>query len=577
MNNKSIAKLFYDVANLLEIRGDNIHRVLSYRRAAETIDELSRPLSDISAAGELVSLSGIGKTLAEKIDEILSTGELDFYNRLTKDVPASLLDLIEIDGLGPKRVKLFFDELNITTLAELQEAAENQKLRTLPKMGAKSEEKILRGIAQLKLRQTDRFLLGEALPLAEGVLADLAQLPGVEKAAVGGSLRRRQETIGDIDLLVAAEEAGPIIDHFTSLPMAAEVEAKGPTKARIELTNGLGIDLRVVPVKHWGTLLSYFTGSQAHNVRLRDLARKKGLSLNEYSFSEIKGEEEILCSTEEAVYATLDLPYIPPVLREDRGEIEAAQKGALPKLVQKDDVIADLHMHTTWSDGQQTIREMANAAIDRGLKCICITDHSVSLGIANGLSVERLIEQAAEVEAVRQEIGDKLLILHGTEMEIRADGTLDFSDDVLAQLDFVIAALHVSLNQPREQITDRVLQAIENPHVDLIAHPTGRLIGRRAGADLDMEKLFAAAAASGTMLEINANPNRLDLNDSHILRAAALGVNFAVNTDAHAISQLDLIDYGIATAQRGWLTAENLLNCAPLDQLKKFRQKGSLN
>ncbi|MDJ0754900.1 MAG: DNA polymerase/3'-5' exonuclease PolX [Ardenticatenaceae bacterium] len=571
MKNASIAKIFYDVANLLQIRGDNIHRVLSYRRAAETIDELSQPLQDIRQEGDLEKLPGIGKTLAEKIVEMLDTGELSFYNRLAAELPVTLLDLLNIEGVGPKKVKLFYDELQITTLEELAEAAREGKLRELPKMGAKSEEKILRGIDQLQRQQTGRHLLGDALPLAERILGELKQLDGVQKAAVGGSVRRRKETIGDIDLLIATDKPEETIDYFCNLEIAEEVVAKGPTKARIQLANGLGVDLRVLPAENWGTLLSYFTGSQAHNVRLREMARKKGLSLNEYSFTDLDSGAETLCPDEQSIYQTLDLPYIPPVLREDRGEIEAAQQNDLPDLIQKSDIVADLHMHTTWSDGQCSIREMARAAVDRGLRCICITDHSRSLGIANGLSIERLKEQAAEIKEVRKEVEGQLLLLHGTEMEIKADGSLDYPDDVLAGLDLVIASLHVSLNQPRRQITERLLKAIHNPHVDMIAHPTGRLLGRRPGADLDMEQVFQAAASTNTILEINASPQRLDLNDIHIRRAAELGIPLSINTDAHAIDHLDLIDYGVAAAQRGWLTAGQVINCGPLTQLEEFQ------
>ncbi len=567
MNNQEAAELFERVANLLEIRGDNIHRVLSYRRAAETIAGLGRELAAIRAEGSLTAIPGVGETLAAKIEEMLDTGDLTFYQKLAAEIPPSLLELLRVEGLGPKRVKLVYDSLGVKNLEELETAAKEGKLRDLPKMGAKSEEKILQGIAALKAHGDGRHPLGEALPIAEEILQALTAVAGVTHTAVAGSLRRRRETIGDVDLLVAAADPAAVMDTFCSLPIAHDVPQRGPTKSRITLASGLGVDLRVLPAENWGTLLSYFTGSMAHNVKLRELAQKQGLSLNEYAFTVVETGEKILCPEEADVYRTLGLPYIPPELREDRGEIEAARRGGLPPLIQQPDLNFDLHMHSSWSDGRGSILEMARAARARGLRGIAITDHSASLGIANGLSVERLRAQAEEIAAARRAMGSDFLILHGTEMEIKAGGGLDFPDDVLAGLDLVIASLHVGLSQPRSQVTGRLLEAIENPHVDIIGHPTGRLLGRRFGADLDMEAVFAAAARTGTILEINANPQRLDLNDSHIRRALEVGVKLAINTDAHEPGQLDLIHYGIATAHRGWVTAGDVVNTWSQDQL----------
>lgn len=573
MRNEDIAAIFGRVADLLEIRGDNIHRVLSYRRASETLAELGRELRDLQEAGELTGIPGIGATLAAKIEELLQTGELEFYKRLTAEIPESLLELLRVDGLGPKRVKLIYESLHISTLAELAAAAREGKLRDLPGMGAKSEEKILKGIAALQAFGDGRYLLGEALPEAERILAVLRGLPQVTRTAVAGSLRRGRETIGDIDLLVATagdSDTGPIMTAFTQLPQAASVPLHGPTKSRIVLANGLGVDLRVLPQENWGTLLSYFTGSQAHNVRLRELAQKQGLSLNEYAFTNGATGEKILCPDEESVYRTLNLPYIVPPLREDRGEIEAAQRGELPSLIELQDVRYDLHMHSTWSDGRQTILEMARAARKRGLRGIAITDHSASLGVANGLTADRLQAQAEEIAAAREVMGDDFFILHGTEMEIRADGSLDFEDEVLAGLDWVIASLHVGLGQPRKQITERLLNAIRHPLVHMIAHPTGRLLGRRPAADLDMEAVFAAAVENGIVLEINANPQRLDLNDGYVRRALEFGVKLAINTDAHDLDQLALLSYGITTAQRGWATAGDVVNTWPVETFLSF-------
>ena len=570
MKNRDIADIFEKTSHLLEIRGDNIHRVLSYRRAAENILAHGRELADMREAGEdLTSISGIGQTLADKINELLDTGQLEFYQRLTAEMPASLLDMMRVDGFGPKRIKLVYEKLGITTLDELEQAAKNGNLRDLPRMGAKSEEKILHNIQALKQFGDDRYPLGDALPLAKQILQTLSALPQVKNTAVGGSARRYSETVGDLDLLVAAEEADAevVMEAFCTHPLAEEVALRGPTKSRIILPNGLGADLRVLPPQNWGTLLSYFTGSKAHNVRLRELAQKQGLSLNEYAFTNTATDEKIICATEEQVYQTLGLPYIVPQLRQDLGEIEAAQNGNLPVLIQRSDIVADLHMHTTWSDGKLSVLEMAREAKRRGYQYIAITDHSQSLTIANGLTVEQLRQQAKEIAAANDELGPDFRILHGTEMEIKADGTLDFPDDVLAELDWVIAALHVSLTQPRVQVMERIMTALHNPHVDMIAHPTGRLLPKRPGADLDMEEVLNTAVATNTILEINANPRRLDLKDSYVRRALELGVKLAINCDAHRASHFDLLHYGIGTAQRGWATAAQVVNTWPLEKL----------
>jgi DNA polymerase (family 10) len=575
MTNREIAALFAKVAQMLSIRGDNVHRVLAYQRAAESIGELSQSLESLQAQGALTTIPHIGATLAEKIEEMLTTGRLQFYEKVAQEIPPTLVDLLRVEGLGPKRVKQIYDTLGLTTMDGLAEAARSGKLRDLPGMGTKSEAKLVAAIEALMRHGDSRTPLGVAWPIAQAILAQLAQLPGVTKASVGGSLRRMKETIGDIDLLVAAANHEPIMAFFRSLENVESIAAAGPTKSRIVLLNGLGVDLRVLPAERWGTLLSYFTGSKEHNVHLRELALKKGFTLNEHAFTPLNGDPEILCATEEDVYATLGLTYVPPVLREDRGEIEAARSGQLPQLIQMDDMQMDLHMHTTWSDGSKTVREMAQAAKSRGLKLIAITDHSHGLGIANGLTVDRLRQQAAEIRQVDAEMGPDFRVLHGTEMEIKADGTLDFPDEVLAELDFVIASLHVSLSQPREQVTQRALNALNNPHVDMLAHPTGRLLPDRVGADLDMEAVLNAAAATNTLLEINANPNRLDLRDSHARRALELGISLAINCDAHHPDQFDLLHYGVATAQRAWATPDNVANTWPVEKLLAYLQKGN--
>jgi DNA polymerase (family 10) len=527
----------------------------------------------VYAEGKLTEIPGIGDTLAAKIEEMLTTGRLEFYDKLAREVPPSLVEMLRVEGLGPKRVKQIHDVLKISTMEELTVAAREGKLRDLPGMGAKSEAKLLAAIEALSRHGDARIPLGVAWPIGQQLLAELARVPGVHQSAVGGSLRRMKDTIGDIDLLVAADSPDAVMDRFGTLDMVESVAARGPTRTRVTLLNGLGVDLRVLPADRWGTLLNYFTGSMAHNVKLREMALKKGYSLNEHSFTPLDGGPDILCATEEEVYSRLGLRYIPPCMREDRGEIEAAAKGKLPALVEIEDILTDLHMHTTWSDGTLSVLDMARAARERGRQGVVITDHSVSLGVANGLSVERLRQQAAEIKAADEALGPDFRVLHGTEMEIRADGSLDYPDDVLAELDFVIASLHTALGQPREQVTQRMLNAIANPHVDMIAHPTGRLLPDRAGADLDIDAVIAAAAERGKILEINANPVRLDLRDIHARMAVDLGVKIAINTDAHRPEEFDLLHYGVATAQRGWATAADVVNTWPIDQLIDFVQR----
>ncbi len=567
MKNREIVDIFDQVANMLAIRGDQIHRILAYRRAAESIGALGRDINHVYAEGKLTDIPGIGKTLAAKIEEMLTTGRLEFYERLSEEIPPSLLEMLRVEGIGPKRVKQIYDTLEITTLDELTVAARDGKLRQLPRMGQKTEVRLLRAIEALERHGDERSSIGDVWPVAQQILKLLGEVLGVTNTAVAGSLRRMRETIGDMDLLIAADEADPVMDRFCGLDLVESVVARGPTKARVQLLDGLGVDLRVLPANRWGTLLSYFTGSKDHNVRLRELALKQGLSLNENAFTPENGEAEILCATEIEVYSTLGLPYIAPTLREDHGEIEAAMNGSLPQLVQTSDIIGDLHVHSTWSDGRMTILEMARAAQERGLKYIVISDHSRSLGIGNGLSIKRLHAQASEVHEADESMGADFRVLHGTEMEIKADGTLDYPDEILAGLDFVIASLHTSLSQPREQVTDRMLNAIWNPHVNMIAHPTGRLFPDRPGADLDLDMIFESAAATNTILEINANPLRLDLRDIHVRRALNLGVRIAINTDAHHSDHFTFLHYGVATAQRGWATADDIVNAWTVNRL----------
>ena len=577
ITNREMADIFDRVADMLEIKGEIIHRVLSYRRAAETIRDLPRDVRAVAAEGTLTDLPNIGKTLAEKIEEMLNTGELEFYNRLAQEIPPSLVDIMHVNGVGPKKAKLFWQQLDITTVDELKAAAEAGKLRDLPRMGEKSEKLVLAGIEALS-RRTGRTPLGIALPAAQAILDQLLALPQTIEGAIAGSIRRARPTIGDVDLLVASDDPAPIMDAFIAMPNVARVLGHGPTKSSVELQNGLQVDLRVLEKARWGTAMNYFTGSQAHNIRMREMAQDKGYSLNEHAFRPLDEQGNIiedesqfvLCDSEEAFYRFLDLPYIPPELREEAGEIEAAQQGKLPELIVLDDIQADLHMHTVWSDGKLTVRQMAEAARQRGRKYIVITDHSQYSGIANGLSVERLLEQQQEVRQVDADMGPDFRVFHGVEMDIRSDGVLDLPDEVLALLDFVIASLHFSLGQERSVVTRRLLNAIENPHVDLIGHPRGQLIERRAPADLDMDVVFEAALKHGTALEINANPNRLDLEAPYARRAVEMGIPLSINTDAHTAEQMDLLYYGILTARRGWVEARHVINTWPVERFVEW-------
>ncbi len=576
LSNREIADIFARCADMLQIRGDNIHRVLSYRRAAETIRAVPRDLRVISDEGALTDLSYIGKTIAAKIDEMLETDQLDFYERLKADVPEGLVDIMHINGVGPKKAKLFWEQLNITTVADLQSAAEAGKLAALAGMGAKSQQKILDGIEALS-RQTGRSSIGDALPAAQRILEHLLELPEAQEGALAGSIRRGRETIGDVDILIAGDDSGPIMQRFVTMENVGRVLGHGPTKSSVELLSGLQVDVRVLEKARWGTALNYFTGSLAHNVKMRQIALDQGLSLNEHALSPvdddkniIESAEKILCDSEEKVYATLGLQYVPPELREDSGEIEAARAGSLPELITRDDIIADLHMHSTWSDGKHSIREMVEACIQRRLRVIAITDHSRSLGIANGLSIERLLAQAEEVRELNAEIGGQIEVLAGTEMDIKADGSLDYPDEILAQMDFVIASLHSGLQQKRAQVTERLLNAIRNPHVDMIGHPSARQFPNREGVDADWDAVLAAAKEHDTILEINANPLRLDLKPELARLANELGVLLAINTDAHQIAHLDLMDFGVTNARRAWVEAEQVVNTWTFERFQQW-------
>lgn len=568
MTNQELAQTFTLIGDLLEIKGEIIYKILAYRKAAESLSNLGQDVNDIWKQGKLTEIDGVGKAIAEKIDELLTTGHLQFLEKLKAEVPPSLAEELKVPDLGPKKVGLFWKEEGITSLAELEAAARAGKLRNLPGMGEKSEAKIIAGIEALGRRST-RLPIGRVWPFAQELVEYLREAQGVKAVEVGGSLRWMRATVGDIDILAAAKDSSAVMEAFVGRKDVARVLGKGETKSSVEFTHGLQAQLWVHPPEHWGTALVYATGSKDHNVRLREYALKQGYSLSEHSLQRKDGSE-VTCESEEQVYKTLGLPWIPPEMREDRGEVQAAIKGTLPDLIELRDIKSDLQIHTTWSDGKLSIREMAEEAIKHGYKVLAITDHTFSLGVVQGMSPEDAREAGSEIKKLNQELGDKLLVLHGAEVEIKADGSLDYPDEVLAELDIVFAALHTSLRQPREKVTERMINAIRNPHVDVIPHPTGRLLPDREGADLDMEAVFKAAAESGVVLEINAHPSRLDLDDVHARRAVELGIKLTINTDAHSAGDMDLMHFGVSTARRGWVEAKDVINTWSKAELVKW-------
>ena len=570
--NPEIAALFERIADLLEIQGENVFKVNAYRRAAENIREAGRPLAEIRAEGTLRQVPGVGEAIAEKIEELLDTGKLGFYERLRSEVPESLLDLLEVPDMGPKRVGLVWKGLGVTDLGGLAAAAADGRLKDLPGLGAKSEAKIRKGLEDLASRKiTFRTPLGVAWELAETARSALLEAPGVERLEVGGSLRRMKETVGDLDFLTAASDAGPVMDRLAGSPLVEEILLRGPTKMSVRFHGGMQGDLRVVERARWGTAWQYFTGSQSHNVLLRELALKKGYSLSEYALKRTDGSE-LLCAEEEEVYRALGMPWIPPEMREGRGEIEAALKGELPRVLEEADLRGDLQSHTTASDGRATLEEMAAAARKKGLDYLLVTDHSQGLGIAGGLSPEDLVRQCSEIRSLDRAFDGDFRLLCGTEVEVRSDGSLDFPDELLAKMDIVVAAVHSALSGDREKITGRFLSAVRHPLVHVLAHPTGRLLtGKgRSGADADWDRVFSEAAAAGTALEINASPMRLDLPDALARRALELGCLFAVSTDAHAPEQFGYARFGVAVAKRAWIPPERVVNTWEPDRLLEW-------
>lgn len=566
-HNEEVAHIFNAIADMLEIKGDNPFRIRAYRRAAENLTGLAEDVATLIKRETLQEIPGIGKDLAGKIREIVSTGTLREYEGLKEQVPPGLVELLQIPGVGPKTARLLHEKRGIDTIAKLEAAARSGALRGLPGIKAKTEANIVRGIEGLR-RASGRTPLGIAFPLAQEIIALLRQVKGVRRIEYAGSLRRMKETVGDIDILAISTAPRKVMDAFVALPLVRRVMAKGDTKSSVMARQGIQVDVRVVEPEAYGAALTYFTGSKAHNIRLREMARKKGLKISEYGVFEERTGKRIGGKQEKEIYAILGLPVIPPELREDAGEIEAALKGQLPDLITADDIRGDLHVHSTWSDGVHSIEEVAEAARKRGYGYIAITDHSKGRGIARGLTAEHLARQRKEIEKLNKKL-KPFRILAGIEVDIRAHGDLDLPDPVLAKLDFVVASVHSGLRQDRETITHRIVRAMGNRHVCVLGHPTGRLVGEREPSAIDFDQLLHAARESRVMFEINASPLRLDLNDAHARQVKDAGLPLVINTDTHAIADFDNIHFGVAMARRAWVEKKDVLNTLPLKQLLK--------
>ena len=578
MENLELARILSQVANLLEIQNANPFRVRAYRNASRTVDGHATPMRKlIEAEADLTELPGIGKDMASHISELVGTGELQVLDELAASIPKTLIDVMELPGVGPKKARKLWQELGVESIDELETAALKGLVAELSGFGARSQEKILAGIERFRLHRS-RFKISEADQLIQPLLEYLDELQEIERIEVAGSYRRRRETVGDIDLLVVAKDAGPVMQHFVAYPKLSRIEMAGDTRGRIALQSKLEVDLRVLPRKSYGAALVYFTGSKEHNIRLRRLAIDRGLRLSEYGVfrqDETTADsderdpwhgEMIAGAEEDEVYASLDLAWIPPELREDRGEIEAAAADELPELVRLEQIRGDLQMHSTWSDGKNSIEEMLAGCVARGYEYFAMTDHSKALAMTGGLDAERIRQQWLEIAEV-QDRHPEIRILRSQEIDILADGTLDQEDEILDELDLVVISVHSRFDLPEVEQTERVLKALRHPQVDILAHPTGRLINKRPPFAIAIDEVLHAAKENGVVVELNAHPDRLDLKDDHLLLARDLGLTIAISTDSHRVQHLDLMRYGVEQARRAWLEPSNILNCLSLDEL----------
>jgi DNA polymerase (family 10) len=569
MKNQEIAKIFYKIAYFLEMEGVQF-KPFAYEKAALTLEGLEKDVEEIykkDGFEGLKKIPGVGESIAKKIEEYLKTGKIQYYEDYKKKYPINLYELMGIEGLGPKRLKVLYEKLGIKNLEDLEEAIKAHKIATLSGFGKKSEENLLEAIEFAK-RSKGRFLLGDILPIVKEIYEKLKNLKEVERIDLAGSIRRMKETIGDVDFLVISKNPKKIMDFFVSLPGVVKVWGKGNTKTSVRMKEGFDMDIRVLPQRSFGAALQYFTGSKEHNIALRKIALEKGLKLSEYGL--FKGSKMIAGETEEEIYQKLGMDWIPPELREDRGEIEAALNHKLPKIIDYRDIKGDLHVHSKWDGGKNSIEEIAEYALKMGYEYVGIADHTKFLKIEHGLDEKQLRERNKEIDKLNQKFKGKIKILKGCEANILPDGKIDISDDCLRELDFVIAGVHSKFKMSKEEMTERIIKAMKNPNVDILAHPTGRLIQKREGYEVDLDRILRVAKETGTILEIDSYPDRLDLNDVNIKKAKEMGVKMVIDTDAHQVDQMRFIELGIAQARRGWAEEEDIINCWTLEKLLKF-------
>jgi len=571
MKNQLVADILYEIADLLDLKGEIFFKTRAYRQAAQTIEVLDEDIELVSNENRLKDIQGIGEALAKKITEIVKTGKLVYLEELKKEIPEELLKMLNISGLGPKRVAALYQNLGIKTIEQLRKACIDHKLRDLDGFGELLEQNILRGI-QVMEKTSGRALLHIAFNDGNNYISYLKKFDKIKRLSLAGSLRRRKDTIGDIDILVSSDFPDQVMDFFVNYPDVQRVLLKGSTKTSVVLNDNLQVDLRVVEDKSFGAALQYFTGSKEHNVKMRSIAIKKGFKLNEYGLFDKESERYVVGKNEEEIYQMLGLDYIEPEMRENRGEIEIAAASNLPKLISYDDIKGDLHVHSNWSDGIETIESIARFCKKIGYEYVGISDHSQSLKIARGLSEDRILKKIDKIEKINKKISN-FKVFCGTECDIKPDGTLDYSDKILKRFEFVCAGIHLNFKMNEGEATKRILKAMENEYVDCIAHPTCRLMGRREPFDLDMEEIFEKAKETDTALEINSFPDRLDLNDLHVKQAKEKNVKFIINTDAHNLSHLSFIKFGIATARRGWLEKKDVLNTNSIKNIEKILQK----
>jgi DNA polymerase (family 10) len=575
MRNGEIAAAFDELGDLYELDGAVVYRVVAYRNAAKAIRDSAASVEELSRAGRVEELPGIGKTIAEKISMLLETGSIPSAEKLKAKFPPGLIEVTRIPGLGPKRARKLYDDLGISSLEALKAAAEQQQLRGVAGFGAKAEENILAALAAgADGSPKTRTLLSRALPIAEELAAALREHPACERVEIAGSARRMAETCKDLDLVATANDPEALAAAFCELPLIDEAHSSGAAGARAITNNGISVDLRIVPPENFGNLLQHFTGSGKHNEAMRTEAVRRGFHVSEYGVIDDSTETTHACATEEEVYELLGMQYIEPELRENRGELKAALKGELPELVRIEDLRGDLHCHTTASDGRNSLEQMAQQAIDLGYEYLAITEHSASHGFGNDVQPDELLRQTERIRELSDSL-DGITLLAGTEVNVLPDGSLDYADDVLEQLDWVIASLHTSFRMKEKEMTDRMIRAMEHPLVDVIGHPTGRKIELREPYELNVERVVEAALRTGTFLEINANPDRRDLNETNARMAADAGVMLVIDSDAHGIETLPNIRYGVATARRGWITAPQVANTRPWPELDALRKRGA--